>query len=84
VALQLLIELAAIISLREGSSHFGGQYRKENLIAQFGAYVALPDLRHEIARCERRGKIGDACAVHYVALFLSGADEIAIKGKRDN
>jgi hypothetical protein len=28
----------------------------------------LPDLRHEIVRCERHGKIGDACAVHYVRL----------------
>jgi hypothetical protein len=24
-----------------------GQYRKENLIAQFGPDIALPDLRHE-------------------------------------
>ncbi len=26
-----------------------GQYRKANLIARFGADIALPDLRHEIA-----------------------------------
>ena len=33
-----------------------GQYRKENLIAQFGPDISLPDLRHEIAQCERRGR----------------------------
>ena len=33
-----------------------GQYRKENLLAQFGPDIALPDLRHEIARCERHRK----------------------------
>ena len=38
-----------------------GQYRKENLITQFGPDIVLPDLRHEIARCERH-----ACAVHYI------------------
>lgn len=45
-----------------------GQYRTENLVAQFGPNIALPDLRHEIARCERRGKMHNACAVHYVGL----------------
>ena len=47
-----------------------GQYRKENLVEQFSAGIALPDLRHEIANCERRAKLGDACRVHYVALTL--------------
>lgn len=32
-----------------------GQYRKGNLIAQFGPDIALPDLRHEIAKYDRRG-----------------------------
>ena len=45
-----------------------GQYHKVNLIAQFGPDIALPDLRHEIAKCERHGNAGDACAVHYVGL----------------
>jgi hypothetical protein len=35
-----------------------GQYRKENLIAQFGPDIALP-ARHE-AKCERHQKTGDA------------------------
>jgi hypothetical protein len=45
-----------------------GQYRKDNLIAQFGPDIALPDLRHEIAKCERHQKTGDVCAVHYLGL----------------
>ena len=45
-----------------------GQYRKESLIAQFSPDIALPDLRYEIARCERHQKTGDACAVHYIGL----------------
>jgi hypothetical protein len=46
-----------------------GQYRKEKLVARFGADIALPDLRHEIAQCERRGLMGDSCGVHYVELI---------------
>ncbi len=45
-----------------------GQYRKATLIARFGPDIALPDLQHEIAKCERRGKMHDACAAHYVGL----------------
>jgi hypothetical protein len=45
-----------------------GQYRKRNLIKQFGAEIALPDLRHEIAKCERRGQMHDMCAIHFVDL----------------
>lgn len=45
-----------------------GQYRKQNLIARFGADVPLPDLREEIARCERAQKMHDMCGVHYVGL----------------
>jgi hypothetical protein len=48
-----------------------GQYRKATLIERFGPEIALPELRHEIAKCERRGKFGDACRVHYVALDKS-------------
>jgi hypothetical protein len=45
-----------------------GQYRKQTLAEIFGTDVALPDLRHLIARCDRRGKMHDACAVHYPGL----------------
>jgi len=34
-----------------------GQYRKQKLIERYGADIRLPDLREEIARCERRGKM---------------------------
>ena len=45
-----------------------GQYRKQKLIERYGADIRLPDLREEIAQCERRGKMHDACMVHYVEL----------------
>ena len=45
-----------------------GQFRKQNLIERYGADIRLPDLRWEIAQCERRGKMHDACMVHYVEL----------------
>jgi hypothetical protein len=45
-----------------------GRYRKEKLVAQYGPDIALPDLRHEIAKRERRGEMHDACGVHYVGL----------------
>ena len=33
-----------------------GQYPKQRLMERFGPDVPLPDLRHEIAQCERRGE----------------------------
>ncbi len=45
-----------------------GQYRKATLIERFGQEVSLPDLRHLLARCERRGKLGDACRIYYLGL----------------
>jgi hypothetical protein len=49
-----------------------GQYRKGKLIAVHGPDIPLPDLRVEVARCERQGKMHDACGVHYVGLTASG------------
>jgi len=43
----------------------------KNLVERFGANIPLPDLRHEIAKCERRGKMHDACAVRYPDLIAS-------------
>jgi hypothetical protein len=48
-----------------------GQYRKQSLIERYGAEIALPDLRHALARCERRGQMHDRCRVHYLGLTLS-------------
>jgi hypothetical protein len=45
-----------------------GQYRKANLIERYGSRIRLPDLRVEIAQCERHGKMHDACRVHYDGL----------------
>ena len=45
-----------------------GQYRKQYLIAQFGADLALPDLRHEIAKCERQSQLGTAFGIYFVDL----------------
>ena len=45
-----------------------GKYRKQKLIEQFGADILLPDLRHEIAKCERMGSMSDGCGVRYPAL----------------
>jgi len=46
-----------------------GQYRKQNLIERYGADMRLPDLREEIAQCERRGQTQDSCVVRYVDLI---------------
>jgi hypothetical protein len=46
-----------------------GQYRKQMLIEGYGADMRLPDLREEIAQCERRGLMHDACMVRYVDLI---------------
>ena len=45
-----------------------GQYRKQTLIERYGADIRLPDLREEIAQCERRGRMYDSCMVRYVDL----------------
>ena len=43
-----------------------GQYQKRNLVERYGADIRLPDLRWEISRCIRQGKMHDACMVRYV------------------
>ena len=45
-----------------------GQYRKQTLIERYGADMRLPDLRQEVAKCERRGQMLDMCGVHYLGL----------------
>ena len=47
---------------------WAGQYRKENLIARYGADIRLPDLREEITKCPRQGQMHDACIGRYVDL----------------
>ena len=50
-----------------------GQYRKERLLAEHGPDVALPDLLHIIAKCERYGKPGERCGVRYGDLVVRGS-----------
>jgi len=45
-----------------------GQYKKQTLIAQHGEDIPLPDLREEIAKCERARQMHDMCGVHYLGL----------------
>jgi hypothetical protein len=42
------------------------QYRIDKLLERYGANIALPDLRHELAQCPRRRDMGDPCQVAYV------------------
>jgi hypothetical protein len=51
-----------------------GQYRKQKLIERYGADIRLPDLREEIAQCDRMGKMHDACMVRYVDLVPKTPD----------
>jgi hypothetical protein len=44
-------------------------HKKQNLIERYGADMRLPELREEIARCERHGKMHDVCMVRYVDLI---------------
>jgi hypothetical protein len=44
---------------------------KQNLIERYGPDIRLPDLREEIAQCERRGQTHDACMVRYFDLIPS-------------
>jgi len=43
-----------------------GQYRIDRLLEQHGPGIALPDLRHELARCPRRGSMTEPCQVEYL------------------
>ena len=48
-----------------------GQYQKQSLIKRFGPDIPLPDLRQEIAQCERRENMSDVCLVRYPDLIPS-------------
>jgi hypothetical protein len=43
-----------------------GQYRVDRLLKRFPPSIALPDLRHELAQCPRRGSMSEPCQVGYV------------------
>jgi hypothetical protein len=48
-----VIEVCAVRAVPQGQA-----------IAVYGPDIPLPDLRIEIAKCERQGKMHDACGVH--------------------
>jgi len=41
----------------------------KNWLSDMAANMRLPDLREEIAQCDRAGKMHDACMVRYVDLI---------------
>jgi hypothetical protein len=57
-----------LVRLRCDKCGRAGQYAKDTLIIRFGADVTLPDLRQEIARCERQTSMLDPCGVHFEGL----------------
>jgi hypothetical protein len=40
-----------------------GQYRRATLLDRYGADMAMPELRHELAQCPRRNNASDPCMV---------------------
>src|SRR5262249_28735081 len=44
----------------------------------------LPDLREEIAQCERQGKMYDACMVHYVDLMPQSKARLPLATVQDH
>ena len=68
-SLTLLAYSAEMVRLSCDKCGRTGQYRKQTLIERYGADIRLPDLREEIAQCERHGKMHDACMVRYVDLI---------------
>ena len=45
-------------------------FRKGRSGQEYGPDITLPDLRLEIAKCERVGKMHDGCRVYYPALAV--------------
>jgi hypothetical protein len=62
-SLQLREYPGEIVRLSCAKCGRAGHYRKQNLIERYGSDIQLPDLREEIAQCERRGLMHDACMV---------------------
>src|SRR5205085_7971096 len=45
-----------------------GQYRVDRLLERFPPDITLPDLRHELAQCLRRGSMSEPCQMGYLDL----------------
>jgi len=55
-----------------------GQYPKQSLMEKFGPDILLPELRHEIAQCERRWRKVEPCLVRYTDLIMAQFDGSSI------
>lgn len=53
--------------VRIACDHCGrkGQYRRDGLIARFGAAAPLPDVLNDIAACPRVRDCSNPCGAHY-------------------
>ena len=49
-----------------------GRLNKARLIAEHGADIPLPDLRHALAACSKRGQMHDPCEAVFPDLVLHG------------
>ena len=49
-----------------------GRLNKARLIAEHGADISLPELRHVLAACARRGQMHDPCEAVFPDLVLHG------------
>jgi len=52
-----------LVRLACGRCDRRGQYRKAGLLEKYGGDIGLPELRHLLADCPRRDKLGDTCGV---------------------
>jgi hypothetical protein len=66
-SLTLREHLGDVVRLKCEKCGREGRYRKASLIDRFGADMRLPDLRQEIAKCERRSML-DQCGAYFVDL----------------
>jgi hypothetical protein len=53
-----------------------GEYRRDDLIAEYGSDMSMPDLRYVLAKCERHGKEGQRCGIYYADLVPSNWNQI--------
>jgi hypothetical protein len=47
-----------------------GSYRRDGLLARFGADIALPDLLLTLAECERRRDFSKPCGARFTDLAV--------------
>ena len=68
ISLAEAAQWSALLRLACAACGRRGQYRIDRLLRRFGPDITLPDLRHELAQCPRRGSMSDPCQVEYEGL----------------